>query len=755
MLVLFCSLLLTLQAQEQTDPIYHRVELGENLFRISLKYNVTLERLREWNNLSSDEIQVDQRLIVGYEEAETSQEETSLPNREQSVQPLAEYDQMLASIVDQVEALYYETLALESKKGQRKDTALINAIFRRKYAENYLYELQNELNLTQMEAIRDDIGLGVYSSYTHNFRPGVFEGEDLLFQNRANIGLDWRVLSGGFYGRKSKIKQLEIENQINDLLKVKAARNENYIYNYNFLIYAFNKSQMKYINRRLSIINSYLEVASQMYLVRATPWEEIIKLKSTKQALVNIRTNLTNYNKGFDSAYAELDFDRFLDVEELPVLEVIPEKVFSGPSYDSLNQSLLNLEKQKLDIEYLKTRDFSLRTYFRYNMFDAELANIRTFGSVGATFTAPLFRNKRNEELKEKELAVMESDLSRQLTSINNELMNHYYEYEYTLKQYIDFLGRKEVALEKLRKEITKDDLDDPRFTPLDAITAIDELYSIDFELLDLKQKLYLKLLKIYSLLDVDEVSELTEFMEFNNFFDKLAGDRAAYVWSDVLESVQLEYLSKYAVNNDFDRLFVSTYRMTDDQENRLIAQVQREQRSIYRLIGNNEVVKTGESATFYEQVQKAINKGYSGIHLDIEPHTFEDWEENQDRYLANLLTIVKRVQSELGEVQSLSISLPLFYPESFLKELQQHVQEMVFMCYERAEIEFIVDQLREEVQLNQTNLSLALRTEDFADRIKLEEFAKSLINASGINNLVIQDLGSLIKLDQKTILGR
>lgn len=134
---LFFSLLLTIQAQEQTDPTYHRVVLEENLFCISLKYNVRLECLREWNNLSSDDIQVDQRLIVGYEETQATEQNPPADKPELPLQPLAEYDQMLASIVDQVEALYYETLALESKKGQRKDTALINAIFRRKYSHRH------------------------------------------------------------------------------------------------------------------------------------------------------------------------------------------------------------------------------------------------------------------------------------------------------------------------------------------------------------------------------------------------------------------------------------------------------------------------------------------------------------------------------------------------------------------------------------------------------------------------------------------
>ena len=38
---------------EIADVVYHTVEAGENLYRISVKYNVKMQRLIEWNNLAS------------------------------------------------------------------------------------------------------------------------------------------------------------------------------------------------------------------------------------------------------------------------------------------------------------------------------------------------------------------------------------------------------------------------------------------------------------------------------------------------------------------------------------------------------------------------------------------------------------------------------------------------------------------------------------------------------------------------------
>ena len=52
---------------EDGRPVYHVVKRGENLYRIGLKYRVSADQLRDWNNLPSNEISVGQKLVVGHE----------------------------------------------------------------------------------------------------------------------------------------------------------------------------------------------------------------------------------------------------------------------------------------------------------------------------------------------------------------------------------------------------------------------------------------------------------------------------------------------------------------------------------------------------------------------------------------------------------------------------------------------------------------------------------------------------------------
>jgi hypothetical protein len=50
------------------SPTIHVVKPGETLYRISRKYGVTVEKVRKWNKLPDDIIEVGQKLIVGPEE---------------------------------------------------------------------------------------------------------------------------------------------------------------------------------------------------------------------------------------------------------------------------------------------------------------------------------------------------------------------------------------------------------------------------------------------------------------------------------------------------------------------------------------------------------------------------------------------------------------------------------------------------------------------------------------------------------------
>ena len=69
---------------------YHVVVKGETLYRISRENNVTVEQIKEWNNLSSNNVALGQRLKVGEDGSSNPKEVVETQNNPEVVQPKKE-----------------------------------------------------------------------------------------------------------------------------------------------------------------------------------------------------------------------------------------------------------------------------------------------------------------------------------------------------------------------------------------------------------------------------------------------------------------------------------------------------------------------------------------------------------------------------------------------------------------------------------------------------------------------------------------
>src|SRR5699024_4381996 len=80
---------LELEEEKEKETITYKVKSGDTLWGIALKNNVTVDELKEWNNLSADLILVNQELAIG----ESAEEQASVPEVQtpaQALEPAAE-----------------------------------------------------------------------------------------------------------------------------------------------------------------------------------------------------------------------------------------------------------------------------------------------------------------------------------------------------------------------------------------------------------------------------------------------------------------------------------------------------------------------------------------------------------------------------------------------------------------------------------------------------------------------------------------
>lgn len=52
------------ETSTHSEPVYHRIKRGETLYRVSVNYNVSVDELKKINNLTSNIVKIDQKLII-------------------------------------------------------------------------------------------------------------------------------------------------------------------------------------------------------------------------------------------------------------------------------------------------------------------------------------------------------------------------------------------------------------------------------------------------------------------------------------------------------------------------------------------------------------------------------------------------------------------------------------------------------------------------------------------------------------------
>lgn len=134
---------------EAGAPIYHTVAAGETLYRLSQQYNkVPIDQIKKWNNLTTNNVSIGSRLIVGYGEGITQ---------------IAEEERDTLPIIDEGEANRKNNTEQQGALSQNKGNATEN----KNSIENS--STQNEIAIAKPQI---------------NFNEGFFKDDYLSVKNR-------------------------------------------------------------------------------------------------------------------------------------------------------------------------------------------------------------------------------------------------------------------------------------------------------------------------------------------------------------------------------------------------------------------------------------------------------------------------------------------------------------------------------------------------------------------------------------------
>ena len=142
-----------------------------------------------------------------------------------------------------------------------------------------------------------------------------------------------------------------------------------------------------------------------------------------------------------------------------------------------------------------------------------------------------------------------------------------------------------------------------------------------------------------------------------------------------------------------------------------------------------------------------------TGIHLDVEPHTFDNWSTEKQKLTKQYLEMLGIISTYCKDQNyKLSVSIPLHYGAEVVDKILVLVDEVYFMCYENVKTSYIERKIIPFLDFGKDKIVLALRTEDFNGRVEMEEKISELRELTSIKKFAYHDLRRMISFDRKNI---
>ena len=399
----------------------------------------------------------------------------------------------------------------------------------------------------KMKAIEKDLGLSFSARYTHN---GERADEVLEPGTRWRAGLEWDVLNDGFFDKRRKSKAVEDQLEMHELEADLRRRNNNYPFIYNKIIHVVNQRKIELLHQRIPYLESLLEILTDLYYIHDVKYTEVLDIKKKVEESKALLVTYESFNHAFTARVQQDTLE--LDAGKFPILNIDIDKLLNDTIYEQLINKMVDVKKEAIQNRDANVNLPNLKLFGNYNLRTRTFEYDRSYTSFGASFSMPIDFNKKEKRMSnflESELIQQKAD--NQVYDNTRELLNLYQEYNYKMKQYIASLHNKARIEEQLRVERVLLNYDRRGHSPLKALKLQDLISSVEIDLLDIQQMMYLNLAKIATKSHHVDIISCLNIRKFEEVGKKLEGVRYAYLTKlDIQEN--FTFITNYLQKNEF-----------------------------------------------------------------------------------------------------------------------------------------------------------------------------------------------------------
>ena len=238
---------------------------------------------------------------------------------------------------------------------------------------------------------------------------------------------------------------------------------------------------------------------------------------------------------------------------------------------------------------------------------------------------------------------------------------------------------------------------------------------------------------------------------ELDDEFEKIyASNRSIYIWDNIFDNYKLPFLLSYIEKEDFKNVIVSYNQKQNNNElkRNFIDTLFNKGVNVEIMTGKNSLLGSNP-VPYYDSITQSLDfNKISALHLDVEPHTFDDWSSNKTKYLDQYIELLDKslIFCDKNEIK-LSVSIPLHFPKEYIDKIYQRCHLVYFMAYENIKTDYIVRKVKD---YDPSKTIIALRTEDFKNLLEIETKIIDIQTQYIPNQFIIHDLRRVIEFEKQ-----
>lgn len=603
---------------------------------------------------------------------------------------------------------------------------------------------QTEIDLlkTRREVLNSDYGIELEAGLLQNLDQGVFGAEGIFYQRRAQVGVQWNILKNGLFENKNTLEKLDSEIKLQEKRALAISHQDDLDSRIEQLRADFNSFRVKRLEEYLKVLEEQKFAVTRLYEQNYVTLERVLDVTSN---IVKAETAIEN-NKRIERYLSHSD-PSGLTTQDYPVYDIDLERLSSKGLvfYDEIT----SLQQET---EYKFYNELSLSTFLRYNLYGGtnpqntlQNSGSREFFSAGVSLSLPIPLSTRGKrDIHEQEEKLKRLTLQEEKEDINTRLFDRYRAYQEALQNYVTvyqnvLLQQDRIKVQRVRRTIGSD-----MYSPSELLDAISELYSVSLQILEVKEELYLRLFEMQSLIPDHSLSAYLIPFDMKGTFYESRPDYGVYLWSGSLQVNPADSLIDQIENEGFQTIYVSAGPEKEGIETiqGLIDSGSGSQ-EIQLMIGDPNLIFEDGYEKLRNHVALADSIGANGIHLDVEPHTLNDWAENSEEYLQAYSDMVAQVAEWTSNKElMLSISITGDY-KSLYDDLESNVDKIVLMTYGSDDFQDYATRFGEVVMEAPLGTAIALRSSDFESFSSMELLMQNIKEGFGVGEFFIHDYES------------